>query len=173
MACKNCLKDNEELFNHSTSIFKSRQSLVVFLLNVVLNIKDLWESYCYSEKVSEKCSLCQFKMIYWNDQYAIYENSFNMDFLVRFYSHMERNLWRLLKIDSHIPCELVSRQFYYIHKDWFSGQVERFYIPYCLDIYENDKMNSIKNNEFKFVIDPCPLKKYLFAEKIMINIFFL
>ena len=86
---------------------------------------------------------------------------------------MERNLWRLLKVDSHIPCKLVSRQFYYIHKDWFSGQVERFYILYCLDIYENDKMNSIKNNEFKFVIDPCPLKKYLFTKKIMINIFFL
>ena len=102
-------------------------------------------------------------MVYWNDQYDIYENSFDMDFLVRFHSHLQNNLWLLLKADSHIACELVSRQFYYIHKDWFSGQVERFYIPYCLDIYQSDKMNSIKNKEFKVVIDPCPLKKYLFG----------
>lgn len=98
-------------------------------------------------------------MLYWNDQYDSYENSFDMNFLARFHAHVQKNLWLLLTVDSHIACELVNRQFYYIQKDWFSGHVERFYIPFCLDIYENDKINTIKNKEFKIVIDPCPLKK--------------
>ena len=55
MSCKNCLQNDEESFERSTCIFRSRWSLVIFLLNVVLNIKELWEDYCYYEKLSEKC----------------------------------------------------------------------------------------------------------------------
>ena len=112
MACKNCFKDNEELFIQTTTTFKSCWSLVVFLLNVVLNIKDIWTRFCKCEKVSVYCLACQFRITYKNDEYDIYENSFNMDYLERFHLHVFRNLLKLLKTDSHLACELVNRQFF-------------------------------------------------------------
>ena len=104
-------------------------------------------------------------MLYWNDQYDLYENSFDLNFLLRFRDQVRRNLSKLLDIkDCHFACELINRQYFYSHKSWFDGQIEKFYIPYCLAIYENDKINTIKNNEFNIVIDPLILKKYLFEK---------
>ena len=104
-------------------------------------------------------------MLYWNDQYDLYENSFDLNLLFRFHNHVHRNLRKLLEINNcHFTCELINRQYFYSHKSWFDGQIEKFYIPYCLEIYENDKINTTKNNEFKVVIDPIVLKKYLFKK---------
>ena len=45
-AFKNCFKDNEELFVETVTEFEGCCSLVVFLLNVVLNITEIWERFC-------------------------------------------------------------------------------------------------------------------------------
>ena len=148
----------KNFFERSACIFRSRCSLVIFLLNVVLNIKELWEDYCYYEKLSEKCSVCQFRMIYLND-FDLYEHSFDFNFLVNYHSHFYNNLVKLLGIKNHIVCKLVNTKFYYLHKDWFTDERGRYYLPYCLDIFEKNQINKIKNNEFKIVIYPLPLKK--------------
>ena len=136
--------------------------MFVFLLNIALNAQELWRDYSFCEKVLEECLICQFHMLYWNDQYDLYENSFDLNFLLRFRDQVRRNLSKLLDIkDCHFACELINRQYFYSHKSWFDGQIEKFYIPYCLAIYENDKINTIKNNE---LIDPLILKKYLFKK---------
>ena len=131
-----------------------------------MHAQELWRDYSFCEKVLEECSIFQFRMLYWNDQYDLYENSFDLNFLLRFRDQVRRNLSKLLDIkDCHFACELINRQYFYSHKSWFDGQIEKFYIPYCLAIYENDKINTIKNNEFKVVIDPIVLKKYFFKNK--------
>ena len=163
MTCENCFKDNVEAFEKTSCQFKSRRPLVIFLLNIVLNIKDLWGRYCFCvKKVGVlPCSICQFRVVYLNDEYNIYENSFDLNFLSVFHQHIYKNLkCLLLETDSHIACRLINKQYFYIHKDWFNGSQEQFYLPYCLDIYENRKMNKIKNKDFKVVLDPITLKKY-------------
>ena len=50
-AFKNCFKDNEELFVKAVTEFEGCCSLVVFLLNVVLNITEIWERFCKCEKI--------------------------------------------------------------------------------------------------------------------------
>ena len=128
-----------------------------------MHAQELWRDYSFCEKVLEECSIFQFRMLYWNDQYDLYENSFDLNFLLRFRDQVRRNLSKLLDIkDCHFACELINRQYFYSHKSWFDGQIEKFYIPYCLAIYENDKINTIKNNEFNIVIDPLILKKISF-----------
>ena len=123
----------------------------------------MWENYCYCENVSVKCSVCQFRMVYLNDEYDLYENCFNLHFLAVFHEHIYKNLRKLLEVNNnHVVCKFLNRKYYYFHKDWFTGEIERFYWPYCLEIYENNELNKIKNKEFKVVIDPLPLKKYLF-----------
>ena len=130
-----------------------------------MHAQELWRDYSFCEKVLEECSIFQFRMLYWNDQYDLYENSFDLNFLLRFRDQVRRNLSKLLDIkDCHFACELINRQYFYSHKSWFDGQIEKFYIPYCLAIYENDKINTIKKNEFNIVIDPLILKKYLFEK---------
>lgn len=111
----------KNFFERSACIFRSRCSLVIFLLNVVLNIKELWEDYCYYEKLSEKCSVCQFRMIYLND-FDLYEHSFDFNFLANYHSHFYNNLVKLLGVKNHIVCKLVNTKFYYLHKDWFTGK---------------------------------------------------
>ena len=171
MSCQNCFKDDAEAFEKVTCQFRGRRLLVIFQLNVVLNVKDLWDRYCFCDKVGVEscsvfvppCSVCQFRAVYLNDEYDIYENSFDLNFLSKFHSHVLRNLrCLLLETDCHITCQLINRKYFYTHKDWLDSSLEKFYLPYCLDIYENKKLNDIKKNDFKIVIDPIPLKKYFF-----------
>ena len=164
MTCQNCFKDNVDSFKKATCQFQSRRSLVIFLLNVVLNVKDLWEHYCFCDNVGVlPCSVCQFRTVYLNDEYDIYENSFDLNFLSNFQRHVYKTLkCLLLETDCHRACHLIKRKYFYVHKDRFDRSVERFYLPYCLDIYKNRKMNKIKNNDFKIVLDPIVLKKYFF-----------
>ena len=164
MNCQKSFKDNVEAFEKATCQFRSWRSLVIFLLNVILNIKDLWDRYCFCDKVGVlPCLVCQFRVVYFNDEYDIYENSFNLNFLSDFHQHVVRNLrCLLLETDSHIACHLINKKYFYMHKYWFDGSIEQFYLPYCLDVYENKKINDIKNKDFKIVIDPLPLKKYFF-----------
>ena len=49
----------------------------------------------------------------------------------------------------HLVCNLINRKFFYNHRDWFSGDIESYSISQALDIYENDKIDEIKNNDFK------------------------
>ena len=84
-------------------------------------------------------------MVHLNDDYDIYENSFDLHFLLTFHCHLYENLKRfLVEIDSHLACELINKKYFYIRKDWFDGKIERFYLPDCLDNYENNKINDIK-----------------------------
>ena len=166
MACNNCFKDNADAFEKVTCQFYRRRSLVIFLLNVILNIKDLWEQHCFCKKVKNsvnRCSVCQFRIVYLNDEYNINENSFDLNFLSKFHTHLVKNLkFLLLETDSHIACQPVNKNFCYVFKDWFDGKLEQFYLPYCLDIFENRKIDQIKNNDFKVVVDPIILKKTFF-----------
>ena len=171
MNCQKCFKDNVEAFEKATCQFCSRRSLVIFLLNVVLNIKDLWDHYCFCDKVGVlPCLVCQFRVVYLNDEYDIYENSFDLNFLLDFHLHILKNLGcLLLKTDCHITCHLINEKYFYVQKNWFDGSLEQFYLSFCLDIYKNKKINEIKNKFFKIVTDLLPLKKYFFK---WISIFF-
>ena len=83
MTCQNCFKDNVDAFEKATFQFSSPRLLVIFLLNVVLNVKDLWEHYCFCDKVGVLlCSVCQFQA----------ENSFDLNFLSNFDRHVYKNL---------------------------------------------------------------------------------
>ena len=162
MSCINCFKNNAEAFEKATCVFQSRRSLVLFLLNMVLNIKDLWEHYCFCDSSVILCAVCQFKIVYLNDEYDLYENSLDFNFLARFQDHVHKNLKRLLlETDGHFVCELINRKFFYAHKDWFTGKIEQCYLPYWLQVYENDKIKNIKNKEFKIVLDLIMFKKFI------------
>ena len=100
MVCENCLVNKTEKFQKTTCLFQSRQPLVIFLLTVVLNIQKCWKDYCFCID-AKKYLICQIRTVYLHDQYDIYENSLNMDFLSKFHQHLVKNLNRLIEIDCH------------------------------------------------------------------------
>ena len=154
MSCQNCFKDNIDAFEKATCVFSSRRRLVIFLLNVVLNIKDLWDHHCSCKKSCiSQCLVCQFRLVYLNDDFDIYENSFDLYFLFTFPCHLYENLKRaLLEIDSHFVCELINKKYFYTCKNWFDGKIERFRLVNCLDDHENNRINGFKN-DLKIVLD--------------------
>ena len=94
MSCQNCFKNNMDAFEKATCVFSSCRPLVIFILNVLLNIKDFKNCLCICKK-DFLCLPCQFRMVYLNDDYDIYENSFNLHFLFVFHRHLYENLKRL------------------------------------------------------------------------------
>ena len=111
MTCQNCFKDNVDAFEKVTCQFYSRVSLVIFLPNVVLNVKDLRDHYCFCEKQVDvlPCSVGQFRAVYLCDEYNIYENSDDLNFLSNFHRHVYKNLkCLLLETDYHIACHLIN-----------------------------------------------------------------
>lgn len=109
-------------------------------------------------------------MVYLNDEYDLYENSFDFNFLATYHSHVYANLKKLLEVKNHVVCKLLNTKLYYLHKDWFTGERDRYYLHYCLDIYEDNQINKIKNNEFKVVIDPLPLN-YIYSNSDFFKFF--
>ena len=142
-----------DAFEKATCVFSSCRPLVIFILNVLLNIKDFKNCLCICKK-DFLCLPCQFRMVYLNDDYDIYENSFNLHFLFVFHRHLYENLKRLLvEVEWHLACKLINKKYFYVHKDFFDGKIERFYLSDCLEDYENKKINYIKKNDLKIVLD--------------------
>ena len=128
MSCQNCFKDNIDALEKATCVFSSRGSLVIFLLNVVLNINDLRDRYCACEKSCiSPCLVCQFRLVYLNDDFDIYENSFGLHFLFTFHRHLYENLkTALLEIDSHFVCELINKKYFYTRKTGLTEKLNVF-----------------------------------------------
>ena len=57
MACKNCFIYDEIKLHSKVGFFEKRKDLVLFLLNVVLNIKDLFMDHCKcdDENICQSC----------------------------------------------------------------------------------------------------------------------
>ena len=126
--------------------------MVIFLLNVVLNIEKFWKDFCFCTNSKLICSVCQMRLIYLNDQYDIYENSFNMDFILKFHQDPIKNLNSLLEINCHFVCKVINEKYFYTLKDLFDGSKKHFHLYDCLNEFENKKINQIKSNDFKIVI---------------------
>ena len=128
MACPNCFVNETEKFQKTTCVFKSRQLLVLFLLNVVLNIEKFWAGFCYCADSKLICFICQMRVFYLNDQYDIYENSLNMDFLSKFHQDLITNLNNLLEMECLFGCKVINPKYFYTVKDFFDGHIKHFVI---------------------------------------------
>ena len=128
MAYQNCFVNETEKFQKTTCVFKSRQPLVLFLLNVVLNIEKFWAGFCYCTDSKLICFICQMRVFYLNDQYDIYENSLNMDFLSKFHQDLITNLNNLLEMECLFGCKVINPKYFYTVKDFFDGHIKHFVI---------------------------------------------
>ena len=153
MNCVNCLQENNAAFDGKVNDFQGRRPLVVFLLNTVLNSKDICKNFCYCPKIIGKCLACPFKIYYLNSEYDIYENCFDCRFLHFFHSQMRENLKKLTIIENHIVCKLLNKQYHYQHRDWFTGHRYEYTVLECLEKYGDHNINKIVKNKCRVLID--------------------
>ena len=151
MTCSNCLRENNVAFDQTVNYFQGRRPLVVFLLNTVLNSKEICKNHC--KITMGKCLACQFRIFYMNSEYDLYENCFDGCFFHFFHLRMCENLKKLTILDNHIICKLLNKQFYYQHRDWFTGPKFQYSILECLESYEKDRIKKIIENECRVLID--------------------
>ena len=142
MTGQNCSRDNVDAFERAMFQFCCSRLLVIFLLNIVIECQRfvgtllfLLQRWC-SPLLCLSVSDSLFKWWIWH----LWKFFWFKFFLSNFHRHLYKNLkCLLLETDCLIACHLINRKYFYVHKDWFDGSVERFYLPYCLDIYENRK----------------------------------
>ena len=139
-------------FRKYYAYLKSRQPLVIFLLNVLLNIEKFWNDFCFCTDHKLICPVCQMRVVYLNDQYDIYENSLILDFLLKFHQHLIKNLNNLLEIECHFVWKVINKKYFYKIKDIFDGSKKHFYLSEYLNEFENMKINEIKSNDFEIVL---------------------
>ena len=79
MACNFC--KNDDLFFKTVTEFENRKSLLLLLLNTILNINVRAHRYCYCKvEDNDRCEICVLIYIYEDEQFKIYENSLNIGF---------------------------------------------------------------------------------------------
>ena len=115
MACNACIKENEDLFVKTVTEFDSQWSVVEFLL--VLNIQLLWARFCECEKLTNHCNVCRLYLIYKDEEFKIYKNSLNLDFLEHCAQKVASDLQIIRKENAHLVCNLINRKFFYNHGD--------------------------------------------------------
>ena len=62
---------------------------------------------------------------------------------------------------NHFLCEIINKKYQYTHKDWFTGEYVSYDLDFCLTNYEQQKIKSIKDTDFKIVI-------WYFVEKMLL-----
>ena len=104
--------------------------------------------------VKQTCLICQFRQVYFDDQFKLYEHCFDLNYLVRFHYHLTENLQRLLKeTDTHFVCRLINKKFFYKNKNFFNGQTYCYSVEEALVFSEKTFIKSIEKNDFKIIVN--------------------
>ena len=150
MFCRNCFLFDQEKLEAQCCFFEDRHSLVLFLLNVILNIQKKWIDFgkCDRTKI---CSVCQCNIVYRKYQYVIYKNCLNLDFLAEVRENLHKNLSKMIESNNHFLCEIINKKFCYKHKDWFNGNQVHYDLEHCLSLWEKYEMDKIIQTYFKIV----------------------
>ena len=155
MSCDQCFRKNAGEFEKVSNVFTSRRPLLVFMLNVILNVEQIWEEYCSCSNTGKQtCLICEFRQVYFNDQFQLYEHCFDFNYLARFHYYLSENLQRLLKeTDTHFVCRLINKKFFYKNKNFFNGQTYCYSVEEALVFSEKTFIKSIEKNDFKIIVN--------------------
>ena len=152
MVCDNCLKCGKDYFEYKCNVFDNRHALVLFLINIVMNIQKLREEFCTCDGV-EICLVCQANLHYNKYEHTTYQNCLNLDFLSKVRENLVGDLYKL-ENEEHFFCRIINEKYQYKHTDWFTGDVLFFNLEDCLLRWEQKKINEVLGLKVKVQIQP-------------------
>lgn len=77
----------------------------------------------------------------------------DLDFLADIRENVYRNLLKLLTLENHFACKLINTKYNYSHKDWFTGEIQKFDLDICLEAYEPKKWTKLKMKNVKLLLN--------------------
>lgn len=152
MVCRNCLQEDNEIFKYKCNVFGNRHYLVLFLVNIILNIKKMRNDFCKCDGETI-CLVCQSMKIYKDYEHVVYRNCLNLDFLCKVRENLIQNMYRLFTMNNHFVCKIINEKYQYDHKDWFTGNKNFYDLDSALTFFEQKQINKIINNNCKVLVE--------------------
>ena len=151
-ACTNCYLFDQVKLHAKVGFFKARKHMVVFILNVLLNIENLHFDFfeCDNENICYPCFMAD---IYDEEQvYSVYKNCLDLDFLSQFKESLHLHLCKLFESKNHFLCKIIEEQFYYSRKCFFRGYIVHIKVQTAYLEWGKLKINEIIKKDAKVVI---------------------
>lgn len=133
--CVNCFNSNPKKLNDSfEEAGKQRHNLVIFVLNIILNMEKCFSFY-YTCRSLKPCLICETAGTFNNYQYGSYQHSldFNSSSIV---AKIHLRLREIIKLNNHFVCNIINNRFFYVSENWFSGKKSVYSVDFCLDKWE-------------------------------------
>ena len=119
--------------------------MLVFILNVILNIKMHYLQYCKCDGINI-CKPCEIADIFKEEiSYKLY-NCFDLDFLSKVRENLHLHLNNLLENHDHFLCRIINERYCYNWKCFFTGKKSILDVHSAVLEWENIKIENIKNN---------------------------
>ena len=109
--CRNCFLFDEFKLHSKLGFFEIRKEMVIFMLNVMLNIHKYVLDYCKCDGETI-CLSCEIANIF-NEKitYEIYKNCLNIDILLKIKENLHVQLIRLLEKHDHFLCKIINEKY--------------------------------------------------------------
>ena len=161
-SCKNCFLFDEYKLYSKVGFFERRQDMLIFILNVILNIRKYYFEYCKCDG-ENVCLPCQTAEIF-NEETVnkIYKNCLDLDMLCKVKENLHLNLNNLLEKHDHFLCKVINERYHYYHKCIFTGKHVFLDIGVAVPEWENLKVNEIVNNKPQVNLENYFMKENIF-----------
>ena len=106
VTCENCYLPDISKFHTKFFGFETRNELAIFILNLILNIEKFHKEFCTCEH-DVICRSCTVAKIYNKEQYKVFENCLNLDYLCEIKGKLHRSMFFLLEKKSHFICRII------------------------------------------------------------------
>ena len=121
--CSNCFIHDEYKLESKMSYFESRNTLVIFLINAIMNIQKYFVEHCKCDG-DTVCLSCSITEIFNEDlTYDIFANCFNFYFLSKIKENLCLQLLNLKESQQHFLCMILNNRYKYHHKCFFTGKL--------------------------------------------------
>lgn len=151
-SCVVCKQLTKEEFEKKVSIFRSRRDVLYFLLNTLLTIKTFGDQLCYCEQYEKRCTYFEIRGEFSGVEYDLYENMFDLNFLVVRYFHLFDYLEHLFESKLCI-CLIFYNKFHYFWRDWFNGENNRVSLSDTIAHKEDPDVKRLHNNNCMVQLD--------------------
>ena len=117
--------------------------MVCFLLNILLQIKNVGLYYCYCGR--EKWQFCIICMIFFQFEKDIYNNMFDADFLFCYYDKVVFQLKRLFQEKKGVVCCFLHDEYSYLIHDIDTSENRFFTVSEIIKMVETVQIDRMIN----------------------------
>ena len=146
--CGNCFLFDEYKLYAKIGFFESWKEMMVFMINVILNIQKYVIDFCKCDSQTT-CLPCEIAETF-NEKltYEIYENCFNFDLLLKIKDNLCIQLINLKETHNHFLCKILNEKYeYYQEKCFFTGRPINISVKDAYHEWEKIQIDKIVNQK--------------------------